>query len=65
MKSLRDLIALNRFETMRERHRRWWDLNHGSIAMTRDEFVAGIIDRIREAHPDRFEPRAFDQKKAH
>ena len=33
--------------------------------MTRDEFVAGIIDRIREAHPDRFEPRAFDQKKAH
>ena len=27
---------------------RAWDLNHGSAAMTRDEFVAGII----ENHPD-------------
>lgn len=67
MKSVKDMIAINRFETMRERHRRWWDLNRGSLSMTKEEFVTRIMDRVKATHADRFAAgdAPIDSTKAH
>ncbi len=64
MKCIRDMLAIARFDTMRERHRRAWDVAHWQDTDMSNAFVTAIVERIREAHPDRFEP-TITSTKAH
>jgi len=54
MKCIREMLAIARFETMRNRHRRAWELAHGEQTALRNAFVAAVMERIVGAHPDQF-----------